>query len=169
MPERAFTATFSRPIKEVLRKKVEAFTLEMGVIQDKAHKLPGKGMKTLAGGPARRISSRPDGKTIAEVSKDARTKLGINYLTLPWRGSTKNRDAIQMMKVFWKLVFGEGKLQSKVQLENALQACIRNPLTRGDYGRNSKLTSKIKKSSRKFIDTGQLFNAIRAKVRISRV
>lgn len=158
---------FQRPIGEVLRKKIEPFKIEVGILENKPHRLPARGMKNYAGGSARKVSRKSSGMTVAEVSKEARENLKINYLTRPFRGNRKNQDAIRMMNAFWKLVFGQGKLAMKRRLENATQAVVRNPITRADYGRNKKLTAKIKGSNRKFIDTSQLFRAIKARVRIT--
>jgi predicted adenine nucleotide alpha hydrolase (AANH) superfamily ATPase len=112
---------FNKPINEVLRKKIEPFTLQVGILKDKPHMLPirkkGTKLKKFAGGVARKVSRQKSGKTIAEVSAEARKQLGVNYLTKPFKGSRKNADAIRMMNVFWKLVFGEGKLASKRRLE----------------------------------------------------
>jgi hypothetical protein len=142
--------------------------METGILQDGLHKQAVHGSKKkFAGGVARRVGRLNTGLKISTVSEDARRQLKINYLTRPFRGNRKNADAVKMMKQFWRLVFKEGKLASKKRLENALQAVIRNPITRGDYGKNKKLTRTIKGSDRKFIDTGQLFRAIRARVRVN--
>jgi hypothetical protein len=164
----SFQIKFDRPIGEVLKKKIEPFTLEVGVLNDAPHyqPAPGKKMKTYAGGLARRVGRVPSGKSIAEVGASARKQLGVNYLTKPFKGSRKSRDAIKVMNEFWKVVFGgQGNKSTTRRLENALQAVIRNPITRGDYGKNKALTAKIKGSKRKFIDTAQLFKAIVARVR----
>jgi hypothetical protein len=158
---------FKRPIGQVLQGRINPYTFEVGVLKDKPHKKPGKGMKPFAGGPARRIGREYDGKTMSEVSADARASLKTNYLIRAFR-SKKNKEAIDMMLCFWQLVFGESKLAKKKRLENLIQAVVRNPLTRAEYGRNKKHTSFIKKSSRKFIDTGQLFNSITARVRVNK-
>lgn len=149
---------------------MEPFNFEVGVLKDKSHfkAYPiERGMKTVAGGPARRQSRRTDG-TIAGVSRKARALLKVNWLLKPFQPTKKNADAQRMMKVFWKLVFGENKLNSKRQLENAIQAVVRNPITRADYGKNKRRTARIKGSNRKFIDTGQLFKSITARVRVNR-
>jgi hypothetical protein len=45
-----------------------------------------------------------------------------------------------------------------------LQAIVRNPILRGDYGKNKKETIKRKGFDRYMIDTGQFFNSIIARV-----
>jgi hypothetical protein len=49
-------------------------------------------------------------------------------------------------------------------LTNAIQAIVRNPILRGDYGRNNLFTQKVKGFNRLMIDTGQFFNNIKARV-----
>jgi hypothetical protein len=60
-----------------------------------------------------------------------------------------------------KLGFGRSEMK---RVQNLLQAVIRNPILRGDYGRNAMSTARNKGFNRLFIDTGQFFRAIKAKV-----
>lgn len=160
------TLKFNRPVNEVLRKKIEGYSFDVGVLSDKPHKVPGRGMKSVAGGPARRTGRAYDGKTMSEVSRDARAQLRVNYLVAAFK-NRRNQEAVNMMTCFWQMVFGTSKRSKTKRLENLIQAVVRNPLTRADYGKNKSKTAKIKKSNRKFIDTGQLFNSIRAKVKVN--
>jgi len=161
---------FKKPIHEILKSKMHPYSFQVGVLQDKPHKQPGKGMKMVAGSPGRKVGRKLSGLSIAEVARDARKQLHVNYLLKPFsKGSKKNADVLKVVKTFLKLVFGQGKLASKKRLENALQAVVRNPLLRADYGKNKRLTRRIKGSSKKFLDTFQLFRAITARVRVTRV
>ncbi len=176
-----------RFVKEA-RGRIEKFSFDVGVLDDKPHKLQltkGKAVSrlkskgagasqlteflftTLAGGPARRIGSKASDKTIAQVSEEARRKTGINFYTRPWK-SKQNRDLVRFIQSFMRLITQGGKLTEKKRLENALQAVVRNPIVRGDYGGNSHGTAKSKGFSRLLINTGQLFRAITARVRISK-
>lgn len=162
-------AKFKRDITEVLKQKIEPWQVEVGILQDAPHRVGLDKMKKFAGGTARHVSRIDSGKSISQVSADARKALGINYLTRPFQSrNRRNSDAVRMMIEFYKLVFQEGKSAGKRRYENAVQAVIRNPLTRADYGRNKSSTAKIKGSNRKFIDTGQLFRAIKARVKLVR-
>ncbi len=145
-----------------LKGVIERRNFEVGVLQDRPHKIPakGKGTKTLAGGPARKIGRKSSEFTISEVSNRVRKQTGINFYTRPFR-MKQNKEIIRFVKVFFNSLTGRGTTK---QLENALQAIVRNPITRGDYGKNKGLTAKIKGFNRLLIDTGQLFKAIRARV-----
>ncbi len=142
----------------------EKYNFDVGILKDSVHKAPGKGLKTFAGGPARKTSQKPDGFTTSEISEKMRARIG-NFYTAPFK-SKANRDIRQLVKNFFDLV--QGRTQQK-RLENTLQAVIRNPILRGDYGSNKALTEKIKGFNRLGIDTGQFFKAIVAKVRRNRV
>lgn len=142
------------------------YTFEVGVLQDGVHKEArrgerGKGgtdvLSTYAGGPVRKKSSKPGPLTIAQVSEANRERLGFNYLVEPFK--QRSSDIVKFTQAFFKLVFGRSE---KRRAENLLQAVVRNPILRGDYGSNSALTKKIKGFDRKMIDTAQLFKALKA-------
>lgn len=155
---------FYRQAKGVFEK----YEFSVGVLQDKIHKqsVPAsRGLKSYAGGPARKISSKSSGMTISEVSEHLRKNTGINFYTKPF-SSSKNKDILNFVKSFFELCAGRGERR---RVENFLQAIVRNPILRGDYGRNSAFTSRIKGFNRLMIDTSQLFRAIQAKAKVKRV
>ncbi len=143
----------------------EKYEFYVGVLEDRPHKEPGSGLKSYAGGPARKVSNQPSGKTISEVSEDLRKRTGINIYTRPF-SSKQNADILAFTKGFFE--FCAGRTQA-TRLENLLQAIVRNPILRGDYGRNTPVTAKIKGFNRFMIDTAQLFKGIIARVKVKRV
>ncbi len=146
----------------------EKYSFQVGILEDRIHKkaVPSsKGLKSYAGGPARKTSNKSSGMTVSEVSQDLRTRTGINFYTKPFT-SRKNKDILDFVKVFFELC--AGRSQPK-RAENMLQAVVRNPILRGDYGRNTSTTAKIKGFNRFMIDTAQLFRSIISKVRVNRV
>lgn len=157
-----------------VRGRFEKYQFEVGVLEDKPHYLPKRGargkkgkdvLKNFAGGPARQQTRKPSGMSVAKVSESLRANLGFNYLTKPFE-SEQNRDILNFTNSFFKLVFGKG---TKRRAENLLQAIVRNPMLRGDYGSNSALTKAIKGFDRKTIDTAQLFKNIRAVCKTRRI
>lgn len=153
--------------KRRLEGRFGKYSFEVGVLEDGPHyeaKTGKRGLKgrdvlsSYAGGPIRRKSSKDAGVTIAQVSEENRKRLGFNYLTRPFKDRTS--DIIKFSNEFFKLAFGRSE---KRRAENLLQAIVRNPILRGDYGSNSKLTIKIKGFDRLMIDTAQLFKALKAK------
>jgi hypothetical protein len=157
---------FQRRVKGMFGK----YEFEVGVLEDAPHKKAKigergkKGVDALtgyAGGPARKKTMTDSGMTIAQISAENRKRLGFNYLIKPFED--KNSDVIKFTNEFFKLVFGRSE---KKRAENLLQAVVRNPILRGDYGPNAPLTILIKGFDRAMIDTAQLFKAIRAKCKV---
>jgi hypothetical protein len=95
--------------------------------------------------------------SISQVSKENRERLGFNYLQRPFKD--RSSEIVKFTREFFKLAFGKSE---KKRAENLLQAVVRNPMLRGDYGPNAPLTKKIKGFDRAMIDTAQLFKAIKA-------
>lgn len=149
------------------------YQFEVGVLEDRGYKKPKIGKRGLkgqdvisnyAGGPVRQKSAQSSGLTIAQVSAENRKRLGRNYLTEPF--GRKSADIVEFTKSFFDLVFGRSQ---KKRAENLLQAIVRNPILRGEYGPSSPLTNKIKGFNRPMMDTAQLFKAIKAVCRVKRV
>lgn len=152
---------FTKQAKGVFEK----YVFDVGILTNKQHYKAQSankyGLKSYAAGPARKVGPIPSGMSIAEVSQDLRKKTGINFFTAPFK-SKKNRDILNFSKSFFDLCAGRGQ---KRQVENYLQAIVRNPILRGDYGSNSKVTAKIKGFNRFMIDTAQVFRNITATTR----
>lgn len=155
---------FAKQAKGVFEK----YHFQVGIIQDTQHKQASpasQGLKSYASGPARKTSNKPSGMTISEVSEDLRKRTGINFYTRPF-SSKQNKDILNFVKSFFDLC--AGRTQAR-RAENFLQAIVRNPILRGDYGKNTDQTAKLKGFNRFMIDTAQLFRAITAKVQVKRV
>jgi hypothetical protein len=159
-----------KAFKERLRGRIAKYEFEVGVLEDGPHKLARRGapglkgsdvISSYAGGPIRKKSRQDSGLTIAEVSAANRARLGFNYLVAPFK--KRSSDIIKFTKAFFDLAFGRIE---KRRAENLLQAVVRNPILRGEYGPNSPLTRKIKGFDRPMIDTAQLFKALRARVNL---
>lgn len=150
---------FAKQAKGVFEK----YEFHVGVLQDAPHKQAQtleKGLKSYAGGPARKVLNKSSGMTVSQVSEDLRKRTGINFYTKPF-SAKKNKDILSFTNAFFEVC--TGRSQPK-RAENLLQAIIRNPMLRGDYGRNTAGTAKAKGFNRFMIDTAQLFRAIAAKV-----
>lgn len=156
---------FERAIGQVLAGKFRPFSFQVGILHDGPHyaAAEGKGLKSYAGGPARRQTRKVYG-TLNGVSKEVRKFLGFNYLKRPFDAITAERT--KFVTAFFQMALDSGKLRNKARCENLLQAIVRNPILAGRYGRNRRATAKRKGFNRKLIDTAQFFKAIRAKVRI---
>lgn len=148
--------------KRQLQRRLLGHKMQVGILVDGPHKnaLPAKrGLKSLAGQRARKTGLRST-KKISEVAREVQASTGINLFKEPFKIKA-NKTLRDFIKSF--MVFALQRKQVR-RLENALQAVIRNPITRHDYGSNSKPWSRVKTFNWLFVDTGQLFRAIRAKV-----
>ena len=144
------------------------YDFEVGVLDDAQYKKPMRGergrkgqdvLSSYAGGPVRKKSRLKTDVRISDVSRANRERLGFNYLSEPFKKRTS--DIVRFTNEFFKLAFGRTE---KKRAENLLQAIVRNPILRGDYGSNSSLTKTIKGFDRYMIDTAQLFKALKARV-----
>lgn len=149
-----------------LQGRFGKYDFRVGILNDGPHKEAtpaSKGTKSYAGGPARRTSGKDSGQTLSDVSEAIRERLGFNYLSAPFKN--KSADIVKFTTEFFRLAFGRSE---KRRAENLLQAVVRNPILRGEYGRNSAVTKKIKGFDRFLIDTTQFFKAIKAECRVRR-
>jgi len=151
-----------------LKGRIERYEFEVGVFDDKPHMDPvvqGRfeepQLKTYAGGPVRRTSRNAGDKTIGEVLVENMQRLNINLLLRPFQ--ERNSDILKFTNEFLKLVTS-GKSSIK-RLENLLQAIVRNPILKQEYGGNKPATADAKGFDRHLFDTGQMFKAIKARVK----
>lgn len=161
---------FDRRFTTKLKGRIGKYDFDVGILDDAQYKKARRGKRGLggtdviskfAGGPVRRKSRQTDGTMLSEISKQNRDRLGVNYLSEPFK--KKDSAIVRFSNEFLKLAFGKSQAR---RLENLLQAIVRNPILRGDYGSNSELTKKIKGFDRYMIDTAQLFKAIKAQVNV---
>jgi len=139
----------------------ERYDFKVGVLNDLPHRNPINKTKSFAGGLARATKSKSS-FSMAEVSQNLRKTTGINIYTAPFK-LAKNKDILLFLGNFFQVITGKG---SEKRLQNTLQAIIRNPILRRDYGKNTIATARAKKFNRLMIDTAQLFKNIKAKVTV---
>lgn len=161
----AISLKLDRRFGRIAKGRIEKYAFEVGILKDAPHKRPKSkkaGIKSFAGGPSRKISPKSGKTTIAEVSRFVRKLRKINYLIAPFQRTTgKNKDIINFTNEFFRYAFGRSQ---EKRLINLLQAIVRNPILRKDYGTNKKKTVQTKGFNRFMIDTGQLFKSITARV-----
>lgn len=157
--------------KERVNARFSRFQMEVGILEDAPHLNPAErtggaqdfrsNLSTYAGGDVRKRSRIPGPLTIAEVSAANRERLGLNYLTEPFQ--KRDAEIIKFSEAFFKMASGKANSLRK-RCENLLQAIVRNPILRGEYGKQARSTTKAKGFYRPMIDTAQLFKAIKASV-----
>lgn len=151
-----------------LKRQIEGYELEVGVLDDKPHKEPVETPRfadpllgSYAGGPVRRKSGKVGDKSNADILVENMQRMNINILLRPFQD--KSSDIIKFSNYFLKyLIGGLGGNQKRV--ENLAQAIVRNPMLNQEYGPNSSQTADDKGFNRHLFDTGQLFQSIKARV-----
>lgn len=151
-----------------LEARINGFEFQVGVLEDKPHYEPietplfGQPQtKTYAGGPARLQSRVVGDLTTGEVLVENMKRLNINLLQRPFR--ERSSEILKFTDAFLKLVLKRPSISIK-RVENLLQAVVRNPILKQEYGGNSSATADSKGFDRHLIDTSQMFRAIIAKV-----
>lgn len=152
-----------------LQSRVAGIQFEVGILEDKPHKeAQGHGLfetpmlGTYAGGPVRKMTRISSDKTIGQVLIANMERLNINLLLKPFQ--EKNSDLLKFTNEFLKWVVQRGDVSVK-RVENLLQAVVRNPILRQEYGTNSSSTADNKGFNRNLIDTAQVFKNIRARAK----
>ena len=151
-----------------LESKFQKYEFEVGILADSLHKDPQEhkiheppNLTSYAGGPIRKMQRQSSGTPVSEVLLDNMKRLNKNILLAPFLESSS--DIIKFSNAFLSMVFGK---PAQKRVENLLQAIVRNPILRGDYGPQSAVTADMKGFERPLIDTGQMFKAIKARVKV---
>lgn len=152
-----------------LQKQIDKYDIQVGVFDNVPRKKPinGKngGVSTLAGGPIRKARAAVYPSMSMEVAEDLQAR--FKWLTRPFMPSNeKSKDIVTFTTYFINSIVKEDRSASALRrIGNLIQAIVRNPITRGDYGRNSGDYAKVKGFNRLLFDTGQFFKSIVARVK----
>lgn len=152
-----------------LKTAIEGQGFVVGVLQNKDHKevkdknqgLTGYNEKVFLNGWARRTTSKIDG-TVQEIGGELQDM--FSWLSKPFQDGNEKQKEIQLFAKAFLSEVQKGEKPSVNRSRNLVQAIVRNPILRGDYGGNSELTKLKKGFDRLMIDSGQFFNSIRAAV-----
>lgn len=146
-------------LKNEIIKRLGAYSVEVGILVDGPEKSAVAGTKkSFHGGPARK-SGKASGVSIRTVLE--KFDAVYNLLYGAW-ARENNKDVAMVVKEM--IVDMNKSTADKRRFLNAAQAVVRNPILRGDYGQNSPQTAKIKGFNRLLIDTGTMFNNIKARL-----
>lgn len=155
--------------KKKLKRQIEGFEFEVGILEDQPHKVAKEttlfgtpDLGTYAGGPVRKIGKGVSGMSVGEVLIENMKRLNINILREPFK--LRNSEIIKFTTYFLKLATKQPGVSVK-RIENLLQAIVRNPILRQEYGENKASTADAKGFDRHLFDTGQMFKNIKAKVK----
>ncbi len=151
-----------------IQRRVNGIEFEVGVLDDKPHKDPVDQplfqeplLSNYAGGPVRRTSRNESGITTGQVLIQNMERMNRNILLEPFQ--QRNSEILKFTNYFLRYIVGRPGSSIK-RIENLLQAIVRNPILKKEYGENSARTADNKGFDRHLFDTGQMFKAIRARV-----
>ena len=154
---------------EELQKSMDSYDIQVGVFTNVPRKKPISGPKAkigiLAGGAIRRSRTDPTPSMSADVAAKLNQK--FHWLDRPFKSSNNKSLEILSFTKYFVTAIGQGKKDASTlkRIGNLMQAIVRNPILRGDYGRNSSEYAKLKGFNRLLFDTGQFFKSITAKVK----
>lgn len=148
----------SESLTRFLNTRLRGFDVEVGILENKpAAKWKHQQAGQLAGGPRNR-----QGGSNKEVSLQAlmdKFNTAFNILLAPWRKES-NKDIVLLIR---EMVRNLANKSDRRRFLNTAQAVVRNPISRGEYGKNSAAWAHIKGFNRLMINTGRFFTAIRAR------
>lgn len=151
-----------------LKGRVEKYEFEVGVLDDKVHKdavqqglYQESALGSYAGGPVRKMSRIPGESTVGQVLVSNMKRLNVNLLQAPFQ--KQSSEIIKFTDYFLRYIIKQSGSSGLKRLENLLQAIVRNPILKQEYGMNSSGTADNKGFDRHLFDTGQMFKALRAK------
>lgn len=151
----SFTAKQSLP--KMLFKQVSKYNAEIGILEDGPAAKWKKEPKTLRGvGTVNRIAGNSK-KTLREVMTVFNLK--YNLLLAPFR----NKNNKEVLRVVDDIARDLKKGGNGNRVRNGLQAAVRNPISRKEYGDNSAKWAKAKGFNFLFVNTGRLFRSIKVR------
>lgn len=158
----------SMKLTERLQKSLHGYDFEVGILKDTKHFEPvADEFKVYAGGQARKTSRVQSELSTGEILIENMKRMGIDLLRAPFR-SKNNQEINRFTREFFKMALNDnskkGAIRNAKRLINLVQAIVRNPILRGDYGNNTGSTADAKGFDRLLIDTGQMFKNIKARI-----
>lgn len=152
-----------------LSAAINVFEFEVGDVEKKAHRDPliaerGKPpqLSSYAGGPVQKMARTTGPLTAGEIIVENSKRLGIDLLRNPFQ--RKNSDILKFTNAFLALAVKRPGMSIR-RVENLLQAVVRNPILKQQYGSNSADAAEAKGFNRFLFGTGQMFKAIKARVK----
>lgn len=161
--------------KNRLRARYERHDIQAGILNDRPHRVarsrftksgkPSPAGHTSVGGMKARRKTSATGPTIAKLSEQLRKRTGANIYTSPF----KRKSSREVKKFMRALVnyFGARRATASLRrrAEDLLVEAIRAPIKRREYGSHSRAWAYVKGFQRRFFDTGQLYMAIKARIK----
>lgn len=159
-------------LDKFIQGQIDKYKFDVGILTNKQHFAPArrlvgykngvpvyeKSWYNFAGIKLLKAGNKIDG-TLFGIAEEL--DAAYKWLRRPFALST-NKDLLAVINTIVEELNGR---ENKRRLINAVQAVVRNPILRGDYGRNSKKTAKEKGFNKLMMSTGQFFKNIKARLR----
>lgn len=148
-------------IKNLSKKltfKLEKYEVQVGLLEDKKRKKPlFRKFKNYAGKRLLREGGVSKGASLVKVAEYLDKQ--FKWLRKPFL-LKNNKEVVIVLNDIVKDMNGRG---DKQRILNGFQAVVRNPILRGEYGRNNARWAKIKGFDDALMMTGQFFKNIKAR------
>lgn len=151
---------FDKRFKNRTKARFEKTKFEVGILRDKAYRDPRSkkaGHTTISGMKARKRKATSS-TTIARVSRWLRIR--TNFLRAPFEKtrSKEMRILVRSLQLFINKKITPGTLKT------AIEQVVLRPFNRKAYGGNAPSTIRTKGFSRMGLDTGQVYQNIKARI-----
>lgn len=145
-------------LAKTLTMKLEKYEVQVGLLEDKKRKKPlFKRFKNYAGKRLLREGGVSKGASLVKVAEYLDKK--YKWLRKPFL-IERNKELVLVINDIIKHMNGKG---DKQRILNGFQAVVRNPILRGEYGKNNSRWAKIKGFDDTLMMTGQFFKNIKAR------
>lgn len=144
--------------ERAIQVELDKYQMEVGILDNVPKYAAAKGKwKNYAGMVVAATGKKTD-NTLADVAQDLDRR--FRWLERPWR--IPQNQAVQEVvnDIVQSMNAGNSKKQ---RVLNSVQAVVRNPILRGDYGKNSSKATKEKGFNKLLIWTSQFFQNIKAR------
>lgn len=145
-------------LSKKLAFKLDKYQVQVGLLEDKKRKQPKFGeFKNYAGKTLLREGKVSNGASLVEVAEylDRRYK----WLRKPFL-IKNNKEVVLVLNDIVKDMNGH---DLKQRILNGFQAVVRNPILRGEYGKNTTPWAKKKGFNQLLMMTGQFFKNVKAR------
>lgn len=161
-------------------RRYERYDIQAGILKNSDHRparsrftttgkvKKGGGLTTVDGMPARRkgpiMTASAFTPSVAEISAGLRRRTRVNIYAAPFRGRP-SREVKRFLSLLYKMFGAKKTSQYRKRAEEALIAAITAPIKARKYGQHSRAWQQVKGFQRRFVDTGQLYKAITARIK----
>lgn len=145
-------------LSKKMQYQLGKYETEVGLLSDTARKEPKYGaFKQYAGKTLLQISHKKS--TVTNVQVAEKLDKQYKWLASPFL-NPNNKEVVDVVN---EIVADMNQQGDKQRILNGMRAVVRNPILRGEYGKNSAKWAAVKGFNDLLMMTGQFFKAIEAR------